>query len=315
MSDDLLISIILLTYNQSKYLEQALNGLASQTEKRFQVIFADDTSTDNTRELIDRFIRAELPFPYKLFYAESNMGQALLMNEATKIADTPFVTWLAADDIWMPECLSKLLSALQNIPHAGIAYGFLETINDRGERVKDDRDKNLFRSGTGLFLDLFNRNFVNACAVLARRSAWEVTGGYDAIRMCEDYGLWLKISILYEFVCVPEILVQYRIHTESITYKIFRDSNQKAQLDIAVARLRAIEFLLKYRQMRSIKYSDRYHLSKAISRIGRLAISVKREDIARPCLRSAFKLNPIEPRLLYLLINMYFSRYMNSFRD
>lgn len=91
-------SLILTTYNQPNYLEQALVALSQQTYEGFEVIIADDGSTDTTRELIDRWASSALPFSLKHFWqADDGFRVAQARNGAIGLSEGDWLIFLDGD--------------------------------------------------------------------------------------------------------------------------------------------------------------------------------------------------------------------------
>jgi len=72
-----LVSIVVTSYNHAEYLEQRLQSLLDQTYSNFEIIVVDDNSTDNSRQVLEKYRNNP---KIKLFYNEINYGHAKTCN-------------------------------------------------------------------------------------------------------------------------------------------------------------------------------------------------------------------------------------------
>lgn len=93
-----IITIITPTYNRETYLGKLFNSLKEQTSKNFKWIIVDDGSTDNTKEVIIKFLeKQEREFEIQYIYKE-NGGKHTALNKAMEFVDTELVFIVDSDD-------------------------------------------------------------------------------------------------------------------------------------------------------------------------------------------------------------------------
>ncbi len=107
-------TIFIPTYNRAHLLPRALESIASQSYRDFEVIIIDDGSTDNTRKLVEEWIKKNV-FSIRYFYQE-NRGKPSAHNKAVKKAKGHFFVTLDSDDVLAPQSLELLKEAWDNIP-------------------------------------------------------------------------------------------------------------------------------------------------------------------------------------------------------
>lgn len=100
-----LVSIIIPTYNRSKYVGRAIASAQNQLYKNIEIIVIDDGSTDNTAEIIQQFENVH-------YYYKNNGRQASARNAGLKIAKGDFICTLDSDDYWHPNFLSESISQI-----------------------------------------------------------------------------------------------------------------------------------------------------------------------------------------------------------
>lgn len=124
------VSIITPTYNSEKYIEETIKSVEGQTYQNWEMIIIDDSSSDNTCEIIRKYIEKDERI--KLHRLEKNSGAAIARNVALRIAEGRFIAYLDADDIWYNAKLeSQVCFMISN------KYGFsctsYEVIGDDGK--------------------------------------------------------------------------------------------------------------------------------------------------------------------------------------
>lgn len=92
------VSIIIPVYNAEKYIKKCLNSILNQTFKNYEVIIVDDGSTDNSQQIIKRYVE-RFPSKFKIL-AKENGGQSSARNMALPIVNGEYVTFLDSDDYY-----------------------------------------------------------------------------------------------------------------------------------------------------------------------------------------------------------------------
>ena len=123
-----LVSIIMPTYNQSRWLPAALASIEAQTFRDFELIVVDDGSTDETPAILDAAqTRAELteevmnegPLRTICWRREANSGAPAAINYGVDLAEGRYLTWVSSDNEMRPEWLETLLVAIGGLCECG----------------------------------------------------------------------------------------------------------------------------------------------------------------------------------------------------
>lgn len=214
-----LVSIVVVSYNQGKYIRENLDSIKSQTYSNIELIVADDASPDNSVEVFDAWLQ-EHNYPAKKNYHTQNTGLATVLNECIKMATGKYIKLIAADDYLDSQYIEKCVDKLE---YLGDEYGMVFTdtyaINDDSEIIADianyDKlgsvDPEIFRQ------ELIKGNRIAALTVLMRLDVLKETGKYDSKFIVEDYYRWLKINEKYLIAYIPEKLAYYRQHENNIS--------------------------------------------------------------------------------------------------
>ena len=128
------VSIGLPVYNGGRYLESALDSLLAQTFTDFELIISDNASSDNTREICERYRDRDVRIQY--LRNEKNMGASWNFNRVYRLAQAPYFKQAAHDDICEPQFLERCVAALDRDPAVVMAYSQTTIIDGDGMEVE-----------------------------------------------------------------------------------------------------------------------------------------------------------------------------------
>ena len=122
-----LVSVIVPTYNNEKYLANCLNSLLAQTFQDFEIIDIDDGSTDQTTKLLETY-KAN---PHIRVHTQPNSGISAARNQGLKLSRGQFISFVDSDDCVNPNFLEKLIAPLLQNPNIDITIcGYQEIYQD-----------------------------------------------------------------------------------------------------------------------------------------------------------------------------------------
>jgi glycosyltransferase involved in cell wall biosynthesis len=207
-----LVSAIVPIYNpRPDHLDEALGSILSQ-ETDIEAIVVNDGSTersfDNVMEKHGSIV----------FIEQKNTGVAGARNAGLFAASGEYVAFLDQDDRWRPGKLRKQLAVFKNNPEAGVVFHPVNYIDGDGKPRKANpaserrlRRRRLSKDTLGALLE---GNFIFSPTVLARKSCFEKTGGFDStVDPHDDWDMWLRLAMAgFQFVNIEEPLADWRIH-------------------------------------------------------------------------------------------------------
>ncbi len=207
-----LISVIIPAYNCQGTIVETLGSVFQQTYSNMEVIVVNDGSTDGTLEILKNFQDSRLQI-----VTQPNAGVSVSRNRGINLAKGDFIAFLDADDLWLSNKLIEQIMALQTAPHAAVAYSWTDYIDQAGNFLRNgyycNFQGNVHRR---LLLGCFLESGSNP---LIRRSLLKTVGGFDeSLITCEDWDLWIRLALKYEFIVVPQVHVQYRVVTNSKSF-------------------------------------------------------------------------------------------------
>ena len=201
------ISIVLPTYNQASFLQQALESICNQTFQDFELIVVNDGSTDDSASILERFQRA---YEFDLITME-NQGLPSALNIGFNQSRGDYLTWTSSDNVMLPDMLKTLSEALDNRPDIGLVYADWYVIDEKAEVISVARTREYDR------LLLLRDDYINAC-FLYRRACQEKVGLYDPKLVgTEDWDYWIRISRHFKMLHVNQTLYKFRIHESSLS--------------------------------------------------------------------------------------------------
>ena len=196
---DPLVSIIIPVYNQFEYTVYCVRSIVSNTEGiGFEVIIADDCSTDMTRQILEY-----LP-GIRLVRTERNQGFIRNCNNAAKVAEGRYLVFLNNDTLVKEGWLSALVDTMEDDPSVGLAGSKLiypdGHLQEAGCIVWGDGT--IWNYGRGMnprlpeYNYLKDTDYVSGASFIIRRDLWERLGGFDEYYLpayCEDTDLSFRV--------------------------------------------------------------------------------------------------------------------------
>lgn len=206
------VSVIIPTYNCSRYIGAALQSVLDQDFQDFEIFVVDDGSTDNTREIVKFITDCRLKYLY-----QENKGPASARNTGINASDSKYLAFLDADDVFLSHKLATQVAAMEEEPNLGLLAGGYYRVDENGELHSAFIPSSLYSRLNLLTL-------VHACpivpnAVLVRRD-WVVRVGLfdEQLRPQEDWDLWLRLALEGCRMAWDDRIVSiYRFHRKNIS--------------------------------------------------------------------------------------------------
>jgi glycosyltransferase involved in cell wall biosynthesis len=104
------VSVIIQTYNCSKYISNSIESVLAQTHPPNEILIVDDGSTDDTRAVVSAFSDPRIRY----ILAARNEGCAAARNKGIELAAGGYLAFLDADDLWRPTMLEKQVAVMRH---------------------------------------------------------------------------------------------------------------------------------------------------------------------------------------------------------
>jgi GT2 family glycosyltransferase len=246
MNQSPLVSVVVPACNAEGVLAEALQSVRQQTYPGYEVIVVDDGSTDRTDEIALGFCREDSRF--KLI-RQANAGSAVARNTALKNAAGELITFLDADDLWLPTKLESQIRLWRSDPRANLIFTNYWIWNGQEDRFPRYRNAKKFPEGDVSFLH--RENAFGTSTVMIPRETLEKAGPFDPeLRGAQDWDLWLRISETgMRARGVREPQARYRIWSGNITADRVKNATYAVRvMEKAVARNPSAARLRRYRR-------------------------------------------------------------------
>lgn len=204
-----LVTIVMPSYNQARYLDKAIQSVLDQDYPNIEFFVVDGGSKDESVEIIRKFHEAN---PERLVWwvSEKDNGQADAINKGCGRAHGEIIAWLNSDDIYLDGAVSKAVSALKENPALGLVYGNIKSMDMDGQVFNE-----IIYEDWKLE-DLMAFRIIGQPSVFMRREAFEKVGGMDTTYdLLLDPLLFMRIAARYEIQYIDEFFAAARFHPEA----------------------------------------------------------------------------------------------------
>jgi GT2 family glycosyltransferase len=218
-----MVSVIIPAFNSASTILRAIESVRNQSIASFEIIVIDDGSTDATSAVVSSNIRPGEPI--RLIQLPKNCGVSAARNAGIRHAKGKYLSFLDADDIWLPEKLEKQIEVIEADPAVTLVSCNSLLVSEAGLRLKEGHVNRPPVEGPDAWKTLLIYNFIPTPTVLTYRSLVQEIGGFDeALAVGEDLDLWIKLAIRGKIRVLPEVLINYYDSTGSLMKRHSRDS-------------------------------------------------------------------------------------------
>lgn len=205
------ISVCILTWNQSEFIQQAIRSAVSQkVDAKIEVLVGDDCSTDGTDEIV-RAMELEFPGVVKLVRHASRQGASGNYKKLLALAQGQFIAHLDGDDYWLPGKLQAQMDIMRKSPGCSAIYTNALVVDTLGT------PRGLFNDSPTQDIDLARLlargNFLNTSSMLFRASAKHLLLEIDEAFI--DYRIHLRLARTGYLAIISDPLVVYRVGTST----------------------------------------------------------------------------------------------------
>lgn len=212
---DSLVSVVIASYNYASFLPFALESALGQSYGNIEVIVVDDGSTDDTPQVVERY----LSDPRLRYVRQENAGQPKTKNRGIAESRGEFIAFLDADDIWMPDKLDRQMPLFADA-QVGVVYCRRTWMDEQGGALPGN-ERTLRR---GFVLDyIFIDNFICFSSSVVRRNLLTEYGAFDEnLPMGIDYDLWVRLAAHCQFDFADVALVRYRTGHANLSRNVWK---------------------------------------------------------------------------------------------
>jgi glycosyltransferase involved in cell wall biosynthesis len=201
------VSVIIPCFNHARFLSRAIESVLSQTYRPVEIVVVDDGSSDNTKEVAERFKGVK-------YVHQNNQGLAAARNTGIAASTGAYLLFLDADDWLLPEGIETNVSYFQADKKIGFVSGnYLSHYEkDGGEKIMEREIKQ------DPYADLLLYNHIKMHAsVLFPRWVFETYQYDSSLRASEDWDLYLHIARHHPIVQHHKPIAVYRRYGTSLS--------------------------------------------------------------------------------------------------
>lgn len=208
------LSIVLSTYNGEAYITEQLDSIFNQTRKADEVLIFDDCSTDNTSQVVKKFISEHNLITWKFTVNSENKGWKRNFMEGIWSTTGDLVFPCDQDDIWRPQKLEQMEKIMAENPQIMVLTSNYEAFYDSGKRVcgPEKDDGKLIKQP--LSNKVFNIRYPG-CTYCIRREFVEISKKHWQVDFPHDALFWRMGMFSDSLYSYHENLIQWRKHSDS----------------------------------------------------------------------------------------------------
>jgi len=206
--DSPLVSILILTYNRSHFIGEAIVSVLSQTYQNFELIIIDDGSTDNSEMVIRDFDDMRIRY----IKHDTNAGLFARRQESLSYITGKYVAVLDSDDLWIDKDKLTQQVAAMEADDSLVVVGTQTRLIDKDGKILSDYFYTT--SDESIRHKILSRNQFTHSAVLMRTEALKKTDGYQPT-LAEDLDLFLQLGRFGLFCNLPLVATGHRVHGDS----------------------------------------------------------------------------------------------------
>jgi glycosyltransferase involved in cell wall biosynthesis len=203
-TESLFFSIILPTYNRSDIIGETIKSVINQTYDKWELIIVDDGSTDNTKEVVEKFVKNDNRIRY---IHQENSERSSARNNGILNSSGDYICFIDSDDLFRQYHISKINDAIKSSENRNAIFITGQSILKNG-KIEDLAKEKINKSSPDFF---FTNTIITGRMAISSKILKEFK--FDTkFRISEDTDLWVRISALY-----PDI-VQLNCHT--LVYRV-----------------------------------------------------------------------------------------------
>lgn len=251
-------SVMIPAYNCSHYLSEAIESVLQQDMgiDHMQIEVVDDCSTDaNVEELVRTIGKGRVNY----YRQEKNVGSLRNFETCINRAKGEYIHLLHGDDRIKTGYYAAITNLFEKYPTAGAAYCAWDYITSEGDFSHKSR---IEAEEAGILENwlykLAEHPRLQYVTISVKREVYEKLGSFYLVTYGEDWEMWARIAKEYPTAYTPEVLAEYREHTNSITWQSYR--NGQNIKDLAKVTSVIVSYLPKKDQRKMIRKSRQIYI-------------------------------------------------------
>ena len=204
---DKLVSVIITTYNRLDLFKKALNSVAIQSYKNYEIIVIDGSDNQNTIN----FIKKNKDIKY---YKSNNSHPNYLRNKGIELSCGELIAFLDDDDIWDKEKIKKQVECF-NQNKIDLCYTGKNIVGRNDKFIKYSFKKQRF---SNTFISILWDNFIGTTSsIMIKSKVCKAVGNFDeSLPALQDYDFCIRVCKQFKVRGINEALVNYRYNYSNL---------------------------------------------------------------------------------------------------
>jgi glycosyltransferase involved in cell wall biosynthesis len=205
------VTVLMPVYNAAAHLQQAIDSILNQTFADFEFLIINDGSTDSSDKIIRSYTDARIVYVAN----EVNLKLIATLNKGIELARGEYIVRMDADDISLPPRIEKLLAFMDSTPNVGVCGSWFESFGGKSKVTKYQSESDAIR------LHMLHQCHLCHPSVILRKKVLltnKLFYNKEYIH-AEDYELWVRMGAYTKYANIPEVLLRYRQHEDSVSNK------------------------------------------------------------------------------------------------
>lgn len=209
-----IVTVLMPVYNAEAFVATAIDSVLRQSFTQFELLIISDGSSDQSAEIITSFRDERIRF----INNERNLGLIATLNSGIRLASGKFIARMDADDVCLPDRLSKQVAFLEQRVDVAVVASLVDFINTDGEVTGNWSTDQSAVSEQDIALVMARTNCIAHPSVIMRTEIARKYLYQTNQKGAEDWDLWLRLlADGHRIAKISEVLLHYRIHPDSIT--------------------------------------------------------------------------------------------------
>jgi glycosyltransferase involved in cell wall biosynthesis len=218
-----LVSICIPVFNGEKTIQKTIDSVINQTYKNLEIIIVDNCSTDSTVDIVQKFRDSRI----RLILNDTHFPCGELnWNRCFQYVHGEFMAIFHADDIYLPQMVSRQVEAFKKFPQVGSVFTRGNIINERDEIIRDYFTplsvKKMYPYSYPELMPLMIEygDFLMCPSAMLRTEIYQKIAPfrYEEFQSASDFDMWLRAAEYGSIMVLSEKLIHYRISQNQGTF-------------------------------------------------------------------------------------------------
>lgn len=243
MNENILVSIIIASYNYEKFISEAIESVLAQTYSNFELIIVDDGSKDDSVALINSYVIKDSRIKLYCHDKNANKGLKETLTLGISKCNGNYIAFLESDDIWTSDYLQDKIDIIKKYPGSKVIFNDVELFGNK-DRIDDYTDyfkkNNKILNSKKYPCNLFNVfSFQNVIptfsSAMASSELLKNSDFNSSVPAFIDHWMWAHLAAKNDFYYINKKLTLWRMHKSSYIGKNSSKNEKRFMYDLLQA--------------------------------------------------------------------------------